>query len=579
MATHTLVEELSSHSTIPGTSQSTYVTCALCGTSILDSNAMSRPSHPPSPTRAGSGGKAGWNASFLKSSLVQTISATPFGNALSRSSSVPALIEAPSQVYIFRLEATASSGLPVSLPLQSQQPGTPTRTATIYPLCASGWCLYRLRTTCSLWAFIRTGVVEKVWDEDSFMPPSRTNSPRIGGNDTSGVHSGESRSGLSGKKSRIGIGALWGTMQRSLSNNSPRPEPESPMSREEQTKELPKAPIPSSPRRLPPPPPPRHPPIAAPIAVHPPSGPPPPLPKRNRHRTDSPAPTTVEEHATSMHDGSAPQDGSNDGALPTSPPEEEFTTPVEEIAPPSFARPMTPSAIPLPPSLPGTPVPPASPAPQNMSRITTPPPPPPRRREDAPQRTASPSSPAPPPLPRRAAARARPSSLNVVSVMPPPSVTIVTPENPGDDVEVETKEHPEVPPKGDVASTEKGGTAEQPARALEAEEPKESPEVMHAIPKLDTKHNNASKSSESLPSSEHSSLGTAVLVSPEGLGDDDDSHHVGEVGPESMLHASTEALELDMSLHVGAATWEERTWRELVKLREEMFWARLGGSR
>jgi Rab guanine nucleotide exchange factor SEC2 len=30
---------------------------------------------------------------------------------------------------------------------------------------------------------------------------------------------------------------------------------------------------------------------------------------------------------------------------------------------------------------------------------------------------------------------------------------------------------------------------------------------------------------------------------------------------------------------IGDATWEERTWKELVRLREEMFWARIGALR
>ena len=29
-------------------------------------------------------------------------------------------------------------------------------------------------------------------------------------------------------------------------------------------------------------------------------------------------------------------------------------------------------------------------------------------------------------------------------------------------------------------------------------------------------------------------------------------------------------------LYVGDATWEERTYKELVRLREEMYWARIG---
>lgn len=36
---------------------------------------------------------------------------------------------------------------------------------------------------------------------------------------------------------------------------------------------------------------------------------------------------------------------------------------------------------------------------------------------------------------------------------------------------------------------------------------------------------------------------------------------------------------VDGEVYVGEATWEERTWKELVKLREDMFWARIGGVR
>lgn len=37
--------------------------------------------------------------------------------------------------------------------------------------------------------------------------------------------------------------------------------------------------------------------------------------------------------------------------------------------------------------------------------------------------------------------------------------------------------------------------------------------------------------------------------------------------------------EEDKEVYVGIATWEERTWQELVRLREAMFWARIGGLR
>lgn len=37
--------------------------------------------------------------------------------------------------------------------------------------------------------------------------------------------------------------------------------------------------------------------------------------------------------------------------------------------------------------------------------------------------------------------------------------------------------------------------------------------------------------------------------------------------------------ETDVGSYVGDATWEERTWQELVRLKESMFWARVGGVR
>ena len=37
--------------------------------------------------------------------------------------------------------------------------------------------------------------------------------------------------------------------------------------------------------------------------------------------------------------------------------------------------------------------------------------------------------------------------------------------------------------------------------------------------------------------------------------------------------------EEDREAYVGDVTWEERTWKELVRLREDMFWARIGAVR
>lgn len=56
-----------------------------------------------------------------------------------------------------------------------------------------------------------------------------------------------------------------------------------------------------------------------------------------------------------------------------------------------------------------------------------------------------------------------------------------------------------------------------------------------------------------------------------------EAHEVNET-PENMS-VSDHSSEDDPRLYVGDILWEERAWKELVKLREEMFWARVGGVR
>ncbi|KAJ3530013.1 hypothetical protein NM688_g7773 [Phlebia brevispora] len=76
MSTVTLLEEFIAPS-IPGHSN-THIVCALCGTPVIE--APTSPTRgsplPNSPTRS----NASWGPSFLKTSLVQTISNTPFGH-------------------------------------------------------------------------------------------------------------------------------------------------------------------------------------------------------------------------------------------------------------------------------------------------------------------------------------------------------------------------------------------------------------------------------------------------------------------------------------------------------------------
>ncbi|KAJ8469135.1 hypothetical protein ONZ51_g9190 [Trametes cubensis] len=234
----------------------------------------------PNPARSGSQ-SASWSTSLFKNVRAGDLGLpTPFaGNNRHSAQLSPASAEPPSQVYIFRLEAT-SSGLP----------------STIYPLCTTGWCLARLRTTCSLWAFVRTSIVEKIWDEPPFTdrPNGTVKVTAVNGLDKK--HDGpngvvapapaqDSKPILPPRRSKMGLGSLWGSMQRSLSGTreveARAKEPE----KKEDTK--PKLPPRDPSRKTLPPAPPVHPSISAHAhtksvgTVHP---VPPPLPKRNRER-------------------------------------------------------------------------------------------------------------------------------------------------------------------------------------------------------------------------------------------------------------------------------------------------------
>jgi len=98
----------------------------------------------------------------------------------------------------------------------STQQQTRNSQSTIYPLCTSGWCLTRLRLTCSLWAFVRTGVIEKVWEEEvPVLPASVPTKSAISGSGSIGLGKPPippRRRGLWGMASAFGErAASWGS--------------------------------------------------------------------------------------------------------------------------------------------------------------------------------------------------------------------------------------------------------------------------------------------------------------------------------------------------------------------------------
>ena len=668
MATMTLLEELAPPM-IPGNTHNTHIACALCGASVLDQqSAPLRP--PPSPTTSAMsryGTNGSWSTA-LKNSLPTNFSSrfTTHNNHSSSSFT----FEPPTQVYIFRLAATSSSGLPMSLPLGAQQPNGATRPATIYPLCHSGWCLGRLRTTCSLWAFIRTSVVEKVWEEVAIAPPPlparevpHSLSVEVNGSNgkTEGTASpGEQKTtdvnqAISPKKSRIGIGSLWGTMSRGLgSTKAPEPEKETEVEKKPvaQGKASVKSPV-TSPRRLPPPPP-VHPSRTDNHLPPPPQagagGAPPPLPKRNRTRPDqapkraSVSPPNGTDHAEQEERVSEEGRPSTPSLSTTTPPtngpsstesQDHFTTPTEELPPstpgtptpkpkhasrsvspspspptpapvPIPERPMSPHKIPLPTSRPSTPVrvprtpPPHSPGFSKLSGNE-------KRRSMSPVKIPSRSgSPAPgaahisnggtssipgtpPPIPRRAAARTRPVSSSGLAS----TAGVVLP-----------------PPTEPVAEEKKDELEEKTTEAPNEQAPRESEESQE--PTMDTQETVENNSDEKLapvelpPSDEKAELGESAEKTESGdeasppayepsSADGPQPELADKKAPEDPFTTTVDTAtspviedpngglvtepENDLGIYVGDSTWEERTFKEVVRLREEMFWARVGGLR
>ncbi|KAH9899259.1 hypothetical protein C8Q73DRAFT_753419 [Cubamyces lactineus] len=638
-----LLEELAPPN-IPSHSHHTQIVCALCGMPIYSSNdSPSSTPTTPNPSRSGAQ-SASWSTSLFKNVRAGDLGLpTPFtGNNRHSAQLSPASAEPPSQVYIFRLEAT-SSGLPVSLPLSSQPPGTPTRQSTIYPLCTTGWCLARLRTTCSLWAFVRTSIVEKIWDEPPFTdrPNGAVKVTAINGVDKkhdgpNGVvapaPSQDSKPILPPRRSKIGLGSLWGSMQRSLSGTR---EVEA-KAREPEKKEdaRPKLPPRDPSRKTLPPAPPVHPSISAHAhtksvgTVHP---VPPPLPKRNRERdakgasrsgtpnlehkpeadarpssevaerkssesaqptesspsktagTQDEPPSEVPEPSTESTEESPAQESKEPSSQPPKtelvvpPPSisrneshDSFTTPTEELAP-SFSASPAPTTVPLPPSQTPTPEPQdktpspeppatekASPAPESAAPAPAPAVSAVVHDERPPSRTASP---VPPPLPRRAAARARPSSI-IVS-QPQQEQQQVTKDGAADaPAQAEGAAAAQTEPTAPI--TEEPAAVEEDAskHATESEgEQKESAPGLH----------------EDVSKDEAQVNGDVTSVVESEL--EAKSEAEAEGGEEAAVAADEEKEKEekeDQGRCVGEATWEERTYKELVRLREEMFWARVG---
>ena len=262
-----LLESTSSslQSMIPGSHNN--ISCALCGASIVPSSE----NHTRHIARQNSGSQ--WSSALFKNPLsVSSAPSPPLTPPHSNTQAPDTSPAQPQHVYVFRLPHTQNN----SITTQGQQ------RLTNYPLCPSGWCLARLRTTCSLWAFIRTGILDKVWEEEVPDFVSQASTPT------------KSESGNKGAappvppRRRSKMSNLWGMASGALSSRTSSPkgksdpglEPNSrPGSIDERKETLPAVPLTPTPHRILAPPPAKRPVVT--------TSAPPPLPRRSVERQNA----------------------------------------------------------------------------------------------------------------------------------------------------------------------------------------------------------------------------------------------------------------------------------------------------
>ena len=569
-------------SSILGPSTLHDLTCALCGRHIFPPQANDR----SRGRRALPQTSASWASTsrFLKAQA---------GLISSSGSSLPVSPDTlpsgvPAQTYVFR----------VSLPPAPNQ-----KPSTTYPLCHGGFCLKRLRSTCELWHLVRD-IVSQVWSEPEapispppIHPRSATRSlsySSIIGRPTSTTVADQiqgsngtaptSRRGMAGR-----VGNLWasGLGALSVSSRSSSPVSESKPSTSGTEPSAPPVPL----RRLPP--------LSTDTASTSPleiPSHPPPLPQR-RHPA-SPAKSRIEpgpdarghvvleDTATVRSSGTREESGlltpasESDGFK--TPPDRELASPINEETDTILTKALATS---LPTSRPTSLIVDATNA--DIDDSTTPKPSatdsPPSETPRAQQPTLPPapsaetravSAPTPPPLPRRAAARGAvisPSPSRTGSPAPVPAPTAepaVVPTAPQEperaaprlDVQTNAAVESVAPPAAESDSTaaDVGSTVARSERtfSITSVSSQYSSDVYDAVRKVTP---TAPQKPPMLPPRRSQSNTT-----------NGDSRALTPANAVDGMPAGT---------FTDGTSWEEKTWKELVRLRENMFWARMGAVR
>jgi len=532
MSTSVLLHELSS--TANGTHVHVHLACALCGTAIS-------PSLGPS---AGSTASWGRSLSLPKLSELRSLSGS-YNNH-----NIPAPTDLPSQIHVFRVSAPSTSA--VSQPQPPQHPtlnlpvinNSSSAAAGPYPLCPSGWCLRRLRLTCTLWAYVRTGVVDKIWEEDV---PATVISP------TEPVTAKGELTPHKKKRSLWNMASAFG--ERAAASFA---------SGAEKYDGGAKTPSSSTPER-------RLPPLPAPTPIVP-------APKPAEEEPSvTPARVSIEE---------PPRTSSERRAVPPLPRRSDGRTrpaTPQHTSRKSVDLPIPPTQVPLPESRPATPSTPV------------------RFAEAAPSPTtaAFPGTGLPPPVPRRAAKR-----ISLIGASRP--VTPKVDEQPK--LEEQATETDEVPPSEPVVSKAEDKAEDTTATTQEPKTdtiPTSDSEAV--VAPIEGKVEDVSTAITREPKTDTSALETVVAPTAQeheetvvnGNTVDATAAHAAPAESDETREVTTpseiEFTDVRTQLNdgessspssetpadndrdiVGDATWEDRTWKEIVQLREQLFWARVG---
>ncbi|KAI0251234.1 hypothetical protein BJV78DRAFT_1282729 [Lactifluus subvellereus] len=616
-----------------GSNNANLLTCGLCGNGIVPQAGQLSPTRTGYLSRANGSQFNSWSSSiFRKSSAPSSPSAPPSPPPYHDTSSLPA------QIYIFRVSEPSPAF------------------SSALPLCTSGWCLARLRAACSLWSFLRTSILEKIWEEEVQLPPPprhREIADANVGKPPVPPRRKPKSSSFWGVASSFGLDRVPGWSEGDKDKRA-EPEPEK--------------------RRF----------VAPPLhngSPGPRSLTPPPLPSRNRSRVHTPAPMAngAEGRRPSVPESPAkvsPSSSSDSQRLPVTVKPEESPTLSSLLAPSSEEMDPLNGACPTPsegPALMAT----ATPSPDDVNKTSTEPealhesrpaehatghneapnpehvgahPHPPAANAVSVSPPSRTDSPARPPLPRRAAARRAvpplPPAVPSAPSIPVPAAHVSpvrTAEQPnGHHVQPEAPAEPNSKP--DVATAPGSdsppeGPDNNPPREKEAAEvtgsrsptSKAEAEIVEAAPEAELSEKTSEEKQPRPPSADDPAEGADEPVSSSSArmvanadGDDDSSpadlerirraaeekaaarahpaplpppRHPRPVRPTERQALSDlssigktpsspgkfdkpeePAFAPDGVAYVSDGTWEERTWKELVRLREDMFWARVGSA-